>query len=92
MCVCVYVCLIVRVKYNRDETMVVKVQINFKSKFYLFQEHLIGLCEFRRSLYVGNKKIVTGCTSFGVHDEFLLLTTDSHTCRVIPLNSDVDGT
>ena len=56
------------------------------------QECVVGLSESRRTLYVGDRKLVTGCNSFAVHNEFLLFTTDKHTCRFIPLDSDPQGT
>lgn len=34
-------------------------------------------------LFINNIEIANNCTSFSVHDEFLLLTTHSHTCRCI---------
>ena len=48
----------------------------------------MGLCESRNLLYVDDVKVETGCMSFAVHDEFLLLTTVKHVCRFIPLHSD----
>ena len=51
----------------------------------------MGLNVFRRSLYVDNCKVTTGVTTFDLHNEFLIYTTDSHTCRFIPLNSDPCG-
>ena len=51
----------------------------------------MGLCSSRSALYVDDLKVASGCTSFAIHDEFLLLTTNSHTCRFISLNSDPKG-
>ena len=56
------------------------------------QEWVVGLSESRRTLYVGDRKLITGCTSFAVHNEFLVFTTDTHTCRFLPLDSDPSGT
>ena len=52
---------------------------------------MIGLCEGRCLLYVDDLKVTSGCTSFGVHDEFLLLTMNTHVCRFISLHSDPKG-
>ena len=56
------------------------------------KEWVVGLSESRRTLYVGDRKLITGCTSFAVHNEFLVFTTDTHTCRFLPLDSDPSGT
>ena len=53
--------------------------------------YVIGLNEFSGTLYVGNTKVTSGCTSFAVHNEFLLLTTTAHLLRFISLNSDPQG-
>lgn len=58
---------------------------------FLQQECIVGLSESRRALYVGDRKLITGCTSFAVHNEFLVFTTDTHTCRFLSLNSDLKG-
>jgi len=55
------------------------------------QEAVVGLSQ-RYRLFVNDKEIATNCTSFSIHDDFLLLTTHSHTIRCInratPLNSE----
>jgi elongator complex protein 1 len=56
------------------------------------QELIVGLSESRRTLYVGDRKLIAGCTSFAVHNEFLVFTTDTHTCRFLLLDSDPSGT
>ncbi len=56
------------------------------------QERVVGLCESRNLLYVNDLKVETGCMSFAVHNEFLLITTVKHACRFIPLHSDPKGT
>ncbi|KAJ7339625.1 hypothetical protein OS493_006030 [Desmophyllum pertusum] len=48
------------------------------------EEVVLGLTEHSR-LYVNNKEVCSNCTSFAVHDEFLLLTTHAHTLRCISL-------
>ncbi|XP_020621181.1 elongator complex protein 1-like isoform X1 [Orbicella faveolata] len=48
------------------------------------EEVVIGLTEHSR-LYVNDKEVSSNCTSFAVHDEFLLLTTHAHTLRCISL-------
>ncbi|XP_065189160.1 putative elongator complex protein 1 [Sycon ciliatum] len=40
-------------------------------------------------LFVNGFELSTNCTSFAVHDEYLLLTTHSHTCRCISLTTPV---
>ena len=55
------------------------------------QERVIGLCESRCQLYVDDLKVISGCISFAVHDEFLLLTNNTHVCHFFPLNSDPKG-
>jgi elongator complex protein 1 len=52
------------------------------------KERIVGLNVFRRSLYVDDCKVATGATTFDLHNEFLIYTTDSHKCRFIPLTSD----
>ncbi|KAL5482011.1 hypothetical protein EMCRGX_G022290 [Ephydatia muelleri] len=51
------------------------------------QECVVGLNTRRRTLFVNDIKVASCCTSFSVHDEFLLLTTDSHTCRSLSLHT-----
>lgn len=53
---------------------------------------MVGLCEYRGWLYVDALRVLTGCTSFAVHDEFLLVTTNTHILRFISLHSDPKGT
>lgn len=48
------------------------------------EEVVLGLTEHSR-LYVNCKEVASNCTSFAVHDEFLLLTTHAHTLRCISL-------
>ena len=51
----------------------------------------MGLYSFRRMLYVGVERVAGGCTSFAIHDEFLVLTTEDHTCRFLALDSEPKG-
>ena len=51
----------------------------------------MGLSVFRHSLYIDDHKVATGVTTFDLHNEFLIYTTDSHNCRLIPLDSDPYG-
>ncbi|CAH1797491.1 unnamed protein product [Owenia fusiformis] len=46
------------------------------------QDVVVGLTE-RYRFYVNDIEIATNCTSFAVHDDYLLLTTHAHTCRCI---------
>ena len=55
------------------------------------QERVVGLCEGRNLLYVDDLRVETGCMSFVVHDEFILITTVKHACRCIPLHSEPKG-
>lgn len=48
------------------------------------EEVVLGLTEHSR-LYANNKEVASNCSSFAVHDEFLLLTTHAHTLRCISL-------
>ncbi|KAK3526535.1 hypothetical protein QTP70_030761 [Hemibagrus guttatus] len=50
------------------------------------EEHLVGLTE-RSHLYISNSVIASNISSFVVNDEFLLLTTHSHTCRCFHLTT-----
>ncbi|MCI4381664.1 hypothetical protein PGIGA_G00254560 [Pangasianodon gigas] len=50
------------------------------------EEHLVGLTE-RSHLYIGNSAVASNISSFVVYDEFLLLTTHSHTCRCFHLTT-----
>ncbi|XP_046559311.1 LOW QUALITY PROTEIN: putative elongator complex protein 1 [Haliotis rubra] len=52
------------------------------------EEVVLGLTD-RYRFYVNDKEIASNCTSFAVHDEFLLLTTLSHTCRCISRHTRV---
>ncbi|XP_078368242.1 elongator complex protein 1-like isoform X2 [Oculina patagonica] len=54
------------------------------------EEVVLGLTEHSR-LYVNNKEVSSNCTSFTVHDEFLLLTTHAHTLRCISLLPSTRG-
>ncbi|KAL4228237.1 hypothetical protein ACF0H5_013670 [Mactra antiquata] len=49
---------------------------------------VLGLTS-RYRFYVNNMEVASNCTSFTIHDEFLLLTTLSHTCRCISLHTKV---
>ncbi|XP_022111138.1 elongator complex protein 1-like [Acanthaster planci] len=51
------------------------------------QEIVLGLTE-RYRFYVNQTEFASNCTSFAVQDEYLLLTTHSHTLRCISLKSD----
>ncbi|XP_038077716.1 elongator complex protein 1-like isoform X2 [Patiria miniata] len=51
------------------------------------QEVVLGLTE-RYRFYINETEFASNCTSFAVHDEYLLMTTHSHTCRCISLNSN----
>ncbi|KAF5903355.1 elongator complex protein 1 [Clarias magur] len=50
------------------------------------EEHVVGLTE-RFHLYIGNSAVASNISSFVVYDEFLLLTTHSHTCRCFRLTT-----
>ncbi|XP_067666360.1 elongator complex protein 1-like [Haliotis asinina] len=52
------------------------------------EEVVLGLTD-RYRFYVNDKEIASNCTSYAVHDEFLLLTTLSHTCRCISRHTKV---
>ena len=57
---------------------------------------MIGLDGFRRILYVDDCKVATGVTTFDLHNEFLIFTTDNHECHffrtnVSSVNSDPCG-
>ncbi|XP_068740348.1 elongator complex protein 1-like [Montipora capricornis] len=54
------------------------------------EEVALGLTEHSR-LYVNRKEVSSNCTSFAVHDEFVLLTTHAHTLRCISLLPDTRG-
>ena len=47
----------------------------------------MGLNEFRRTLYVDDCKVATGATTFDLHNEFLIYTTDSHECHFLRTSS-----
>ena len=53
----------------------------------IFQEHVVGLNEFRRTLYVDDCKVATEATTFDLHNEFLIYTTDSHECHFLRTSS-----
>ena len=55
------------------------------------QECVVGLSLFHHSLYVNDRKVATGAMTFDLHDEFLIYTTDTHTCCFISLNSDLSS-
>ncbi|GAA6093027.1 elongator complex protein 1 [Tachysurus ichikawai] len=50
------------------------------------EEQIVGLTE-RSHLYIGNSVIASNISSFVVNDEFILLTTHSHTCRCFHLTT-----
>ena len=52
------------------------------------EEVVLGLTE-RFRFFVNNFEVSNNCTSFGVHNDFLLLTTHSHTCRCISKSTKV---
>ncbi|XP_071964263.1 elongator complex protein 1-like [Antedon mediterranea] len=52
------------------------------------EEVVLGLTE-RYRFYINEQDVANNCTSFTVHDEFLLLTTHSHTCRCISLQNSI---
>lgn len=51
----------------------------------------MGLNAFRHCLYIDDCKVATGVTTFDLHNDFILYTTDSHTCRFVPVDSDPFG-
>ena len=51
---------------------------------------MIGLTEHCR-LYVNDKEIANNCSSFFIHDEYLLLTTTAHTLRCLSILPDGKG-
>eukprot|EP00118_Oscarella_pearsei_P010640 m.66422 g.66422 ORF g.66422 m.66422 type:complete len:1299 (+) comp35387_c1_seq2:23-3919(+) len=44
----------------------------------------VGLSDWHR-FYVDSKEIARDCTSFAIHNDFLLFTTHQHTCEFLPL-------
>ena len=58
---------------------------------FVSQDRVVGLNVFRRLLYVDDTKIATGVTTFDLHNEFLIYTTDSHMCCCVSLTSDLCG-
>uniref|UniRef100_A0A6Q2X8U6 Elongator complex protein 1 n=1 Tax=Esox lucius TaxID=8010 RepID=A0A6Q2X8U6_ESOLU len=50
------------------------------------EERLLGLTE-RSHLFVGDSEVASNVSSFVVYDDFLLLTTHSHTCRCLRLST-----
>lgn len=48
------------------------------------EEVILGLTD-RSRLFINNSVVATNITSFALYDDFLLLTTHSHTCRCVPL-------
>lgn len=50
------------------------------------EEHLLGLTD-RSHLYVGDTELASNISSFAVCNDFLLITTHSHTCRCLHLNT-----
>ncbi|RUS86297.1 hypothetical protein EGW08_005941 [Elysia chlorotica] len=47
------------------------------------EEVVVGLTE-RFRFFINNIEVASNCTSFGIHNDFLLLTTLSHTLRCLP--------
>jgi elongator complex protein 1 len=70
---------------------VLMLSCNTTESYSLPQERVIGLCESRCLLFIDDLKVISGCTSYAQHDEFLLLTTNTHICHFVPLNSDPKG-
>ncbi|CAB1325495.1 unnamed protein product [Coregonus sp. 'balchen'] len=54
--------------------------------FTIEEEHLLGLTD-RSHLFVGETEVASNVSSFVVYDDFLLLTTHSHTCRCLRLST-----
>ncbi|XP_014067525.2 elongator complex protein 1 isoform X1 [Salmo salar] len=54
--------------------------------FTIEEEHLLGLTD-RSHLFVGETEVASNVSSFVVYDDFLLLTTHSHTCRCFRLTT-----
>ncbi|XP_065836923.1 elongator complex protein 1-like isoform X2 [Oscarella lobularis] len=52
------------------------------------EEVPVGLSEWHR-FYIESNEIARDCTSFAIHSEFLLLTTNRHTCTFLPLQCTV---
>ncbi|XP_056137038.1 elongator complex protein 1 isoform X2 [Lampris incognitus] len=50
------------------------------------EEHLLGLTD-RSHLYAGDTELASNVSSFLVYDDFLLVTTYSHTCRCLQLSA-----
>ncbi|KAM4622111.1 elongator complex protein 1 [Polymixia lowei] len=50
------------------------------------EEHLLGLTD-RSHFYSGDTEVASNISSFVVYDDFLLLTTHSHTCRCLQLST-----
>uniref|UniRef100_A0A8C7IL55 Elongator complex protein 1 n=1 Tax=Oncorhynchus kisutch TaxID=8019 RepID=A0A8C7IL55_ONCKI len=50
------------------------------------KEHLLGLTD-RSHLFVDDTEVASNVSSFVVYDDFLLLTTHSHTCRCLRLST-----
>nr|DBA28623.1 TPA: hypothetical protein GDO54_008951 [Pyxicephalus adspersus] len=48
------------------------------------EEVVLGITE-RSRLFINNLVVATNITSFAIYDDFLLLTTHSHTCRCVSL-------
>ncbi|XP_075718904.1 elongator complex protein 1 [Rhinoderma darwinii] len=48
------------------------------------EEVVLGITD-RSRLFINNLVVATNITSFAIYDDFLLLTTHSHTCRCVPL-------
>jgi elongator complex protein 1 len=47
------------------------------------KECLVGLSTRTCQFFVNNVKVLSGCTSFAIHDQFILLTTNSHALQLV---------
>ena len=70
--------------HDRVRQKIIFVLLNVELKF---QEHVVGLNEFRHTLYVDDCKVATGATTFDLHNEFLIYTTDNHECHFLRTSS-----
>ncbi|XP_066469477.1 elongator complex protein 1 [Tiliqua scincoides] len=50
------------------------------------EEAIFGLTD-RCRLFINDVEVASNITSFAIHDEFLLVTTHSHTCQCLPLRN-----
>ncbi|RKO84341.1 IKI3 family-domain-containing protein, partial [Blyttiomyces helicus] len=56
----------------------------------LKEEVYVGLTD-RNKLYVNDRLLSPDCTSFALHDDFLALSTLTHTARFVPLDVPLEG-